>query len=111
MLPQMARAAADKVRVPKTPLSRSQALASAPWDESFPPAWERAFRAAYADRLEERGVSLPAVTGRGSSGAGGETKLVECRVYLSKAEQAATKALAKADGVSWSTWARRKLAT
>lgn len=59
-LPSLARAFADRARAPKAPLSRSQALSAAPWDKSMPPAWESAFRAAYADRLEELGVSLPA---------------------------------------------------
>lgn len=68
VLPVLARAAADKSRAPKQPLSRSAALAAAPWDASFPAAWERSFRKAYADRLEELGVSLPARPG-GTSGA------------------------------------------
>lgn len=59
-LPLLARSAADRARAPKTPLSRTQALSAAPWDKSMPAAWESAFRAAYADRLEELGVSLPA---------------------------------------------------
>jgi len=111
LLPLLARAAADKARARKTPLSRSEALAAAPWDAAtMPAAWERAFREAYADRLEELGVSLPAKRS-GKGGAGGATELVQCKLYLSKAEQSAQQAIAKAAGVSWSTWARRKLAT
>lgn len=60
-LPQLAVRAADKVRARKTPMTWSKALASAPWDaETMPPAWERAFREAYANRLEERGLASPA---------------------------------------------------
>jgi hypothetical protein len=76
----------------------------------MPGAWESAFRAAYADRLEDLGVSLPAAKS-GSSGAGGKTELVQAKLYLSKNEQRAQQATAKAAGLSWSTWARRKLAT
>jgi hypothetical protein len=108
-LPALARAAADKMRARKTPMSRSAALAATPWDASMPPAWERETRAAFADRLVERGLALPAREG-GASGASGTTDLVQCKLYLSKAEQAAQKATAKAAGLSWSTWARRKLA-
>jgi hypothetical protein len=111
MLPLLARAAADKVRARKTPLSRSEALSSAPWDAAtMPPAWERAFREAYADRLEERGLAAPAAKS-GVSGKSGATDLVQARLYLSEAEHEAQKAIAKAAGLSWSTWARRKLAT
>lgn len=69
-LPLLARGAADRVRVPAKPLSRSEALAAAPWHHTMPAAWETAFRAAYADRLEELGVALPAKP----SGASGPTQ-------------------------------------
>jgi hypothetical protein len=89
---------------------RSEALAACPWDASMPAAWERETRAVYADRLVERGLALPAKAG-GGSGASGATKLVQCRLYLSEQEQAAQQAAARAAGLSWSSWARRKLAT
>lgn len=76
MLPILARAAADKARARKTPLTRSAALAAAPWDGSFPSAWETRFREAYADRLEELGCALPAKP----SGASGPSQSDEARV-------------------------------
>ncbi len=109
-LPLLARMAADNVRMPAKPLTRSQALAAAPWQPQFPPAWERAFRAAYANRLEELGVSLPSAKS-GKSGKGGKSDLQRMTLYLSAAEIEAQKRLARAAGESWSTWARRKLAT
>lgn len=110
-LPLLARQAAKRARRPATPLSRSEALAAAPWDAAtMPAAWERAFREAYADELEALGVARPAAPS-GPRGARGATKLVQCRLYLSEEEQAAQKALAEAAGLSWSTWARRKLST
>jgi hypothetical protein len=91
-------------------MTRGEALAATPWDAAMPAAWERETRAAFADRLVERGIALPAAKS-GVSGASGTTDLVQCKLYLSREEQAAQKATAKAAGLSWSTWARRKLAT
>ncbi len=48
---------------------------------------------------------------RGESGPGGSTDLVPCRLYLSQDERDYQYAVAKAAGLSWSAWARRKLAT
>ena len=67
-LPLLAQGFADRFRAPREPLSRSAALAAAPWDASMPPARERQFREAFADRLEMRGLAKPARRG-GSSGA------------------------------------------
>lgn len=112
VLPTMARAAADKVRMAKTRLTRSEALASAPWSTEFPSGWERAFRAAYADRLEERGIALPAKKSSGKTGTpGGETNLMRRAIQQTEEEFAAQDATAKTQGLSWSTWARRKLTT
>jgi hypothetical protein len=112
MLPLLARAAADKVRAAKPPISRSEALAAAPWDaKTMPPAWERTFREAYADRLEELGVAAPAAKSGTKSTTSGKTDLVRLVVYVSPKEEEQHRATAKADGVSLSTWARRKLAT
>lgn len=110
-LPLLARAAADRARARAHPLTRAAALAAAPWDSAtMPAAWEMPFRTAYADRLEELGAALPAAPS-GSRNEGGKTDLVQCRLYLSEQERDQQYALAKAAGVSWSTWARRKLAT
>jgi hypothetical protein len=76
----------------------------------MPAAWERETRAAYADRLEERGMALPARAGR-VSGASGESRLERRTFRQTAAEFAAQDARAAAAGLSWSTWARRKLAT
>jgi len=62
-LPLLAVSHADRARRPKEPLSWSEALAAAPWGPELPPAWERAFREAYARRLVELGSALPAKRG------------------------------------------------
>jgi hypothetical protein len=108
LLPLMAVAAADKARKRKEPLSRSEALAAAPWDGSFPPAWETAFREAYANRLQELGgatVRRPT----GSTGSRGKLLLSRRLLSATKAEFAEQDAIAAAAGLSWSSWARRKL--
>jgi len=65
----LARKAADAASRPSTdPLARSEALAAAPWKASYSPSLERAFREAFADRLEELGGARPARPS-GSSGA------------------------------------------
>ncbi len=111
-LPLLAVSAADRARRPKTPLSWSGALAAAPWGPELPAAWESAFREAYARRLVDLGSALPAKRSGGTSGTpGGATKLDRRLLSQSKEEFAAQDALADAAGVSWSTWARRKLAT
>ena len=113
-LPLLAVAAANRARMPKEPLTRSAALAAAPWPANAPPAWERAFRAAYADRLEERGAALPVrQSARDRTGAppGAPTKLDRRLLSQTTEEFAEQSATAEAAGLSWSTWARRKLAT
>lgn len=110
-LARIARAAADKLPRPNEPLSRSAALASAPWLPSMPPAWEREFRKAYADRLEELGAALPAKPSSSARGSGGVTTLERRLLSQSSQEFRDQDAKAKAVGLSWSTWARRKLAT
>jgi hypothetical protein len=109
-LPLLARAAADKRRVPKEPLSRSAALAEAPWSADMPPAWQRPFREAYADRLAERGLADGKARQGASSKAHGVTKLMRRQMQGTKEEFAEHDAKATAAGLSWSTWARRKLA-
>lgn len=111
LLPQLATMAANKVRTRKTPLTWSEALAAAPWDaKTMPPAWEEPTRRAFAMRLVERGLATPAKAGGASGTAGYATKLDRCLLSQSREEFDAQKALAKAAGLSWSTWARRKLA-
>lgn len=111
-LPLLARQAADRVRAQKRQLTRSEALAAAPWDKSMPAAWERAFRAAYADRLEELGVSLAAAKSSKARGTAGYVTKLDRRLLSQTSEEFAEQdRRAKAEGVSWSTWARRKLAT
>ena len=110
MLPLLARAAAERRRKRKEPLSRSEALAEAPWDpETMPPAWERPFREAYADQLETRGLALPAAR-PGARSPGGATKLVSGEVLQTREEIEEQRALAKAAGISWSAWMRRAAA-
>lgn len=112
MLPTLARAAASKVRPRKEPMSWSEATAAAPWDSAtMPPAWEEPTRRAFAARLVERGIAKPAAKRGTTSGPSGTTDLVQAKLYLSAEEHAAQKELANAAGLSWSTWARRKLAT
>jgi hypothetical protein len=57
----LAASAADKRRTRKEPLSRREALREAPWVPTMAESGvdQRAFRAAYADRLVERGIALP----------------------------------------------------
>ena len=108
-LPQLARAHANKSRAPKEPLAWSAALAAAPWSSELPAAWEVEFRRAYAARLVELGRAMPAAAA-GKSGASGETLLAQKKIYATKAEFTAQERRAKTAGLSWSAWARRKLA-
>ena len=57
---------------------------------------------------EHSGVPVPR---KHFGGPSGKTELIQCRVYLSATERDEQYAAAKLAGVSWSTWARRKLAT
>ena len=107
-LPLLAKAAAERVKASAEPLSRSEALAVAPWHADMPAAWESAFRKAYADQLESRGLALPAKRS-GSRGASGESALARRTFRATKQEFAEHDARAKAAGVAWATWVRRKL--
>jgi hypothetical protein len=112
-LPLLAAGHADRTRRPKAPLSWSQALAAAPWDPSLPAAWESAFREAYARRLVELGSALPAKRAGTRSGTRGRqyaTTLERRLLSQTREEFDAQDARAKAEGLPWSTWARRKLA-
>jgi hypothetical protein len=105
-----AAAAAKKYKLPSEPLSRSQALAAAPWKERDPAVYEKAFREAFADALEARGAAIAAKRG-GKSGASGVNLLGRRTFRASEQEFSAQDAQAKAAGVPWNTWVRRKLAT
>ena len=111
-LPALARGAADRRRPRKTdPIKWSAALAEAPWQpRHFPAAWELAFRRAYAERLVERSIALPAKLPGRSGGKGGKTLLASRKVYATPAEFADQDRRAEAAGLSWSTYARRRLA-
>ena len=105
-----AKAAANKFKLPEEPLSRSAALAAAPWDAANPPSFEKAFREAFADTLEARGAALAAKRS-GKSGASGLSLLERRTFRASEQEFADQDAKAAAANVNWNTWVRRKLAT
>ncbi|HKY40655.1 MAG TPA: hypothetical protein VJN18_32190 [Polyangiaceae bacterium] len=108
---QHAKAAAEKRRPVKTPLAWSDALAEAPWGKGLSAAWETAYRRAYATALVKRGLAQPAArTGR-TSGPSGESKLPRRTLRASAAEFAEQDRQAKAAGLPWATWVRRKLSS
>jgi hypothetical protein len=104
-------AAARKRKKPGEPLMRSEALTEAPWEDHFPPAWERPFREAYADELANRGEEFAAPkTKRKSTGKGGNpSSLPRFQVGMTREEFEEQKAKAEKLGLKWSVWARRKL--
>lgn len=105
-----ARTAAKKFKLPAEPLSRAEAIAAAPWPASAPPAWEKPFREAFADELESRGAAAAAKKSGASGTRGYGTNLMGRLLYQTREEFAEQSARAKAEGgLSWSTWARRKL--
>ncbi len=110
-IPGLARGFADKRRPVKEPLTWSAALDAAPWSGKLPAAWEAPFRRAYAERLVERGLALPAAKAGTTSGKGGKTDLVRLpSVYLSADELASVKERAHRDGLTVSAWVRRRCA-
>jgi hypothetical protein len=104
-----ARAAAKKFKLPEQPISRSEALSVAPWDDSNPPVFERSFREAFANALEVRGAARAAKPG-GKSGASGLSLLGRRTLRQTEQEFADNDAKAKAAGLNWNTWVRRQLA-
>lgn len=104
----LARQAADKRRPRRTPLSRRQALAEAPWIERFRESGcgEREWRAAYADRLIERGIAEPSSSGRrsGPSGSSGRHQTPRIRISASEERIARWQRAARAAGVSLAVW-------
>jgi hypothetical protein len=105
-LPALARAAADRRRSRREPLSWSEAIAEAPWDVSMPAAWEAAFRRAYAQRLVERGLARAAAPS-GSRSESGEHKHPMIPVRAPKVDQDRWRAKAAARGISYSDYVRR----
>jgi hypothetical protein len=103
----MAVAAADRRRARRAPLSRREALREAPWvpEMALSGVHEHAFRAAYADRLIERGLALPSSTGRsGPSGQHAQPRMV---LSVSEEQRARWREAAEREGVTLSEWIRR----
>lgn len=108
----MARAAADRRRGRKAPLTRREALAEAPWVPEMAASGvdQRAFRAAYADRLVERGIALPSTAELPRpSGPSGRALHPEMRVRVPAADQARYRAIAERRGMTLSEWVRAAL--
>jgi hypothetical protein len=103
-LATLARAAADRRRKPKVPLTRREALQEAPWSPELPGS-ERTFRRAYATRLIERGIAEPAPAW--ASGSRQEYLQIVCP----RDDQDRYRAAAKASGESVSAWVRRAAET
>jgi hypothetical protein len=105
--------AANARKAPVEPLAWSEALAEAPVPKFTPPAFEAVFRREYAAQLVKlEHAKKAAQAGRpGKSGKGGTTDLLRRTVYLTQDEIEDQDSQAGALGLSWSTWARRKLAT
>jgi hypothetical protein len=112
LLAQARKAAKDFER-PDEPLGWREAMAAAPWPKSAPPAWEDAFRRAFAQALVKRGIAREAArpgSTRDLSKPSQPTNLFRRLVSASEAEFAAQDRHIKAIGArSWSTWARRVL--
>lgn len=108
-LPALARSEARRRRAPAAPMRWSDALAEAPWSERLPAAWEAEFRRAYASELVGRGFAVEAARS-GTSGKSGKAVLARYKISQTAEEHAAQEALAKAAGLDWARWARRKLA-
>lgn len=107
---KLARAAASRRKAPTSSLSWSAALAEAPLPATLRPAWETHFRREYAAQLVELGHAKKAGASSGRySGVGGTTSLSHRKVYQTELEFTEQDAQAKASGLTWSSWARRKL--
>jgi hypothetical protein len=106
-----AAAAARKRRKPEVPLTRIEASAEAPWDDSFSPAWEQPFRETYADTLAARGEAFVKREKKRekASGSSGTHKNPRRLITMTQQEFDEQDARAEAAGLPWSTWARRKL--
>jgi hypothetical protein len=106
----LARQAADKRRSRAEPLTRRAALAEAPWVPALASSGcgEREWRAAYADRLIERGLAEPSSHGQrsGTSGPSGRALHPEMRVRVPAADQERYRARAEREGQTLSEWVR-----
>lgn len=106
----IANSAAKARKEPRATLKWSEALAEAPWDGSrFAAAWEARFREVYATALVKRGFAeeRPEPGRPGKSGT--PTKLMTRPFRATPEEFEDQDARAGKKGLSWSTWARRKL--
>ena len=105
--------AANARKAPAEPLAWSEALAEAPVPKFTAPAFEAVFRREYASQLVKlEHAKKAAPRGKnGKGGNGGKTELLRRTVYLTEEEIDDQDSQAGALGLSWSTWARRKLAT
>jgi hypothetical protein len=107
----LAVAAANKRRPRRVPLSRREALAEAPWlaEMAASGVSQRAFRAAYADRLVELGLALPSTAHLPRpSGPSGTSSLPRVTIRGCSAEQIARwDSAARRAGLDRSAWLRR----
>lgn len=109
-----ARSAAKVYPKPESKLLWSEAQQVAPWPEWAPPAVERAFRRAFAEGLAKRGIAhentrLVEPGGTGRSAPRGSKASARRLVPGSELEFKEQDAKATAAGLSWSSWARRRL--
>lgn len=112
LVTKLAREAAGKRREPAgEAIGWAQAQAEAPLPADLPSAWEGAFRYAYALRLVKMGYAKKARRAGASGRSGTPTGLHRRLVTAPLEEFEAHDVKAKAAGVSWSTWVRRKLST
>lgn len=110
-----ARAAAKAFARGEEPIGWTEALAAAPWPKRAPAAFETDFRRAFAEALVKRGVAKAALQNHSPrvenrTWRERETKLKRRLLSATEAEFAEQDKRAAAAGLSWSTWARRKLA-
>jgi hypothetical protein len=110
---EQARRAARAFRERHTPLTWTEAIDTAPWPKSAPPAFEAPFRTAFTQVLVDRGLAKKrAITKQkrkpGTSGT--PTSLMRRLLNATPAEFEAQDAVAKRKELKWSTWARRVLA-
>lgn len=105
-----ARAAAMKVERSDAKIGWKSAQALAPWPADAPAAFERPFRVAFAEVLVQRAVARPRVKSGTVPKTGGATRLMRRLMSATPEEFAEQDRRAVAAGLSWSTWARRRLA-
>jgi hypothetical protein len=115
-----ARAAAKTFRHRGDPLAWTEALAAAPWASANAPAFESDFRRAFAEVLVKRGLAVaqtrlveagPDRVGRAAPRVRSSAISMRRLVPGTADEFAEQDQRASAAGLSWSAWARRKLAS